>query len=221
MAEIARGMGSNQLDWYDAEEIFDEMSELTPSYSGMTYYEINKQHGLQWPCDESSPNGTPMLHSRRFATSNGRARLIAVHHEEIDEPADADYPLLLTTNRLHFHYGCGSMTRKSPLLERETPAGILYINPEDAKELGIHHHSTVGIRSRRGYVETRAMVTEDVPPGLVSMPYHFREAPSNQLTNNAQDPITEMPELKACAVAVTPVIPEREPRDINSLRREP
>jgi predicted molibdopterin-dependent oxidoreductase YjgC len=34
------------------------------------------------------------------------------------------------------------------------------------------------------------------------MPYHFREAPCNRLTNNAQDPISKMPELKACAVAV-------------------
>ncbi|MEI8597110.1 hypothetical protein P4S64_03750 [Vibrio sp. M60_M31a] len=34
------------------------------------------------------------------------------------------------------------------------------------------------------------------------MPYHFKEAPSNQLTNTAQDPVTKMPELKACAVEV-------------------
>jgi formate dehydrogenase major subunit len=35
------------------------------------------------------------------------------------------------------------------------------------------------------------------------MPYHFREAPSNRLTNDvALDPISRMPELKVCAVAV-------------------
>jgi formate dehydrogenase major subunit len=37
------------------------------------------------------------------------------------------------------------------------------------------------------------------------MPYHFREAPSNCVTNDALDPLSRMPELKVCAVAVEPV----------------
>lgn len=205
LAAIAKGLGSQQLDWQNAQQIFDEMASVTPSYSGMSYPAIKQQQGLQWPCNSDHPNGSSVLHTTRFATQSGRAQLIPVHHVSIDETPDEQYPLLLTTNRLHFHYGCGSMTRKSPLLERETPAGILFINPVDAAQYGLQQYSAVGIRSRRGYVQTRAMLTDDVPPGVVSMPYHFREAPSNQLTNNAQDPVTKMPELKACAVAVSPL----------------
>ncbi len=123
---------------------------------------------------------------------------------------------MLTTNRLHFHYGCGSMTRKSPLLERETPAGVLFINPVDAKALQLQRFAPIGVRSRRGYLETRAMITDDVPPGLVSMPYHFKEAPSNQLTNTAQDPLTKMPELKACAVSVFPLPPPIKRRKLRN-----
>jgi len=44
----------------------------------------------------------------------------------------------------------------------------------------------------------------------LSMPYHFKEAPSNFLTNNAMDPSTEMPELKVCAVNIIP-LPENQP----------
>ncbi len=218
LAAIARQFGSDQLNWESTEEIFNEMAALTPSYSGMSYPKLDKSHGLQWPCDEQHPLGTAILHRDSFATSSGKAQLIGVHPIAIDEPADDQYPLILTTNRLHFHYGCGSMTRKSPLLERETPAGILFINPQDAKAKAIRHLDPVGVRSRRGYLETRAMCTEDVPPGLVSMPYHFREAPSNQLTNAAQDPISKMPELKACAVAVSPLEPDCLPRNIDALR---
>jgi len=94
------------------------------------------------------------------------------------------------------------MTRKSPLLERETPKGLLFINPQDACKLNIHPQTAVRISSRRGKVETYAVVTDEVPPGTVAMPYHFKEAPSNQLTNNAQNPVTKMPELKVCAVKV-------------------
>lgn len=202
---LAQYMGSKQLNWANSEQVFNEMASLTPSYNAMTYPKIIQQQGVQWPCTKDSPNGTRILHQHNFPI--GKAKLIAVNYTDIDESADAQYPLQLTTNRLAFHYGCGSMSRKSPLLERETPPGILFINPIDAEQLNIGHQTEVAVRSRRGYVETRAMITDDVPVGLVSMPYHFKEAPSNQLTNTAQDPVTKMPELKACAVQVTPLAP--------------
>lgn len=58
------------------------------------------------------------------------------------------------------------------------------------------------MRSRRGALVTRAIVSDQVPPGVVAMPYHFHEAPSNVLTNDALDPISRMPELEVCAVQV-------------------
>ena len=76
------------------------------------------------------------------------------------------------------------------------------MHPEDAIVLGLQQHSPVTIYSRRGEVDTCVELTPDLPPGLVSMPYHFHEAPCNRLTNTAQDPVTKMPELKACAVRV-------------------
>jgi len=220
IADIAKAMGSDQLNWPDTEAVFDEMVSVTPGYSGMTYSLIKQNYGLQWPCNEEHPKGTHILHKSSFPTENGKAKLMEVNSISIDEPVDKDFPLLLTTNRLHFHYGCGSMTRKSPLLERETPAGILFINPLDAQLLGIDHLVPIGVRSRRGYLETRAVCSEDLPQGLVSMPYHFREAPSNQLTNTAQDPMTKMPELKVCAVSVVPLPKGQEPRDIDTLHAE-
>lgn len=217
LAAIAQQLGSEQLNWNDNEAVFQEMAQLTPSYSAMNYPKMDRHNGLQWPCSPEAPDGTPVLHSKTFPI--GKAHLIPVHPIEIDEDTDSEYPLLLTTNRLHFHYGCGSMTRKSPLLERETPAGILFINPMDARNLSVTHRSPVSVKSRRGYVETRAMLTEDLPPGLVCMPYHFREAPSNQLTNTAQDPVTKMPELKACAVSVQPLsAPPRPVDEIHQLK---
>lgn len=218
MKALAERLGSNQLSWLNSEEVFNEMTSLTPSYQGMSYEAIDREQGLQWPCNQDAPEGTDILHRNSFPI--GKAKLIPVHYTEIDEPADDQYPLLLTTNRLHFHYGCGSMTRKSPLLEREIPPGVLFINPDDARSLKITRYAPVGVRSRRGYIETRAMITDDVPPGLVSMPYHFKEAPSNQLTNTAQDPITKMPELKACAVAVFPLPSGQDPKDVQRLWEE-
>ena len=67
------------------------------------------------------------------------------------------------------------------------------------------------MRSRRGVLETRIEYHDDLPRGTLSMPYHFSEAPCNRLTNDAQDPISKMPELKACAVALEALAPGQAP----------
>ena len=86
------------------------------------------------------------------------------------------------------------------------PEALLWINPVDAAARSIVTGTAVRLRSRRGEVATRAHVSTDVPPGLVAMPYHFGEAAVNRVTNHeALDPLSHMPELKVCAVAVEPI----------------
>jgi formate dehydrogenase major subunit len=197
-AHLGRPMGFSS-----AEAIFAEMARLTPQYGGMSYARLERPGGLQWPCPDAEHPGTPILHRERFP--HGRAWLLPVRDTPPAERPDAEYPLQLTTARLHFQYGSGSMTRRAPLLERENPRGVLWINPVDAAARGIGAGAPVRIRSRRGEVTTRAVVSDEVPPGMVSMPYHFAEAPSNRLTNDHDlDPLSHMPELKVCAVAVEP-----------------
>ena len=209
LGELAARMGYPGMLWRDSEAVFDEMAALTPIFSAMNYPLLDTRRGLQWPCDSEHPQGSPILHQQRFPL--GRGRFFAVSQVDVDELPDAEYPFALTTHRLHFHYGCGSMTRKSPLLERETPEGLLFMHPEDAAKLGLSQHQGVRVRSRRGCLETRVQLSDDLPRGTLGMPYHFREAPCNRLTNNAQDPISKMPELKACAVAVEALLPGQAP----------
>ena len=215
LSELAKEMGLPELmNWQTSEQIFDEMTQLTDSFSGMSYPRLEQNNGLQWPCNKEHPDGCRCLHSSTFPI--GKGKLISVDHEPTDEVPDHDYPFWFTTMRLHFHYGCGSMTRQSPLLERETPNGLLFIHPQDALDLGLKSHQGVTISSRRGCVETRIEISDQVSPGLLSMPYHFKEAPSNLLTNNAMDPSTEMPELKVCAVKLVP-LPENQPPRSSAL----
>lgn len=210
LSALAACMGYSGMDWPDAEAVFAEMTALTPLFSAMDYPALAVAHGLQWPCDAAHPQGSPRLHERGFP--RGRGRLLPVSQVPLDEVPDAEYPFAFTTHRLHFHYGGGAMTRQSPLLERETPLALLFMHPADGVALGLNERQAVRVRSRRGRLETRVHLTDDVPPGTLAMPYHFREAPCNQLTNPAQDPISRMPELKACAVAVEPLTPGVTPR---------
>lgn len=211
VSELAAEMGfANIMDWQSSQQIFDEMAGLTNAFKGMSYPLLKKHDGLQWPCNQDSPLGTRCLHRDTFPI--GRGQLITVDQVTTDEIPDTQYPFWFTTMRLHFHYGCGSMTRKSPLLERETPEGLLFIHPQDAHDMGLTNHQAVAVKSRRGYLETRLLISEQVAPGLLSMPYHFKETPSNLLTNDAMDVTTEMPELKACAVSLCALPTGQSPR---------
>jgi len=115
---------------------------------------------------------------------------------------DDEYPLLLTTGRVLYHYHTGTMTRLAKGTLERCPESLVEINPQDAVRLGIESGKMVVVSSRRGRVKAKAAVTSRSPEGIVFMNFHFREAAVNLLTNPALDPIAKIPEYKVCAVRV-------------------
>ena len=118
------------------------------------------------------------------------------------ESPDEDYPFVLTTGRQLYQLHTGTMTRKSPAINQKSPTGYVEINSEDAKELSIQNGDILQVTTRRGKVTTPAKVTEDIGKGWLFMPFHFKEAPANMLTNDALDPIAKIPEFKDCAAKI-------------------
>jgi formate dehydrogenase (NADP+) alpha subunit len=162
--------------------------------------------GIQWPCPTSEHPGTPIMHVNQFTCGEGR--FVPLHYRPSAELPDEDYPLILTTERSLFHYHTGTMTRRVPGLNKLRSEELVEINPKDADNLSISDGEMVTVYSRRGEVTARAKVTEDSPPGVISMTFHFAESPTNALTNAALDPISKTPELKVCAVRVEKVRPK-------------
>jgi formate dehydrogenase major subunit len=60
----------------------------------------------------------------------------------------------------------------------------------------------VKVSSRRGSIKVKARISEGISRGVVFIPFHFKEAAANVLTNTALDPISKIPELKVCAVKI-------------------
>ena len=58
------------------------------------------------------------------------------------------------------------------------------------------------VSSRRGRIEIPIKITEKVKKGSVFIPFHFKEAAANVLTNPAVDPVAKIPEYKVCAVKI-------------------
>ena len=164
---------------------------------------LERPEALHWPCPSEDHPGTAMMHVEKFAHPDGLGIFSPLEEQGPVETPDEEYPLILTTTRLLFHYHA-AMTRRASTLDREVPTGYVEINTEDAAKLGIINKEKVKVKSRRGEIEIPARVTDDIIEGIVNIPMHFRECSANILTNAAAiDPRSGMPEYKACAVAVS------------------
>ena len=193
---VARKMGYN-MSYDSAEAIMEEIANLTPIYGGIHYDRLD-DFGLQWPCPSRDHPGTKYLHKDTF--TRGKGKFHAVDYLPPAEMPDEQYPFILTTGRIYYHFHTRTMTGRSESLNREAPEGYIEINPADAKELNIRHGGKVKVSSRRGQVITKALVTDKVPSKTLFMPFNFGEAPANMLTNPALDPVAKIPEYKVCAV---------------------
>lgn len=117
------------------------------------------------------------------------------------EITDKAYPLILTTDRSLYHYHT-VMTRRAEGLDELDKEELIKLHPVDAEQFGVKDGQWVEISSRRGKIKARAKVTNICQPGLVSMTFHFVEAPTNEITNPALDPIAKIPETKVSAVKI-------------------
>jgi len=198
ISELSREL-SYPMEYESSAEVMEEIALLTPIYGGM-FHDRLSPWGLQWPCKDRGDGGTPFLHKYSFA--RGRGRFIPVAHQEPGETPDSAYPLTLITGRNYHQYHTGTMSRKTPRLNRECGEGLLEITPADAEARGIGDGDLVRLRSRRGEIVARASVCHTVNPGTVFMPFHFSESQVNQLTTAARDPLAKCPEYKVCAVDV-------------------
>jgi len=199
--QLAQSMGSNQFNYTSPEEIMEEIAKLTPIYGGISYERLDKGEVLAWPCLTKEHSGTRFLHKEAFP--RGKGRFFAIDFKEPAEMPDTEFPFILTTGRLMFHYHTGTMTRKIPSLNSEVSAGFMEISPQDAKRLGVGDGEKVVVRSRRGEIQISASITEKVAPGVVFIPFHFAESAANVLTSRVLDPEAKIPELKVCAVNIS------------------
>lgn len=199
LCEIATRAGYDGMQYNNPSEVMDEIAHLTPIYGGVSYERIDNI-GIQWPCPDKDHPGTPVLHSGRF--TRGLGKFIPVEYRPSAELPDVEYPFILSTGRCYFHFHTGTMTRRTRLLDREEPHPYIEIHPEDCENLGIRNRQLVYIRTRRGEVKAEARITDRVKQGVLFMPFHFKEAPANRLTNNALDPVAKIPEYKVCAAQV-------------------
>jgi formate dehydrogenase alpha subunit len=201
LTRLANEMGAG-WSYAAPSEIFDEMAALTPQYAGLTHARL-EGGGIQWPCPTPDHPGTPILHVGKFA--RGLGLFSVVDFQEAAELPGEEFPLILSTGRVLFHWHGGTMSRRSPVLDSLAPAAEVEIHPDDAKKYSIQAGGMVRVVSPRGAVVAQALITRRSPPGTVFMTFHFAEAAANLLTAKNIDPVAKIPEYKVSAIRIEPV----------------
>ena len=201
LCELARRLG---LDWAYAHprDVFAEMAGVMPSLHGISWARLERDGAVTYPCaDETSP-GRDIVFGDRFPTASGRGRFVPAQVLPPGEPVDVDYPLVLTTGRQLEHWHTGEMTRRSVVLDAIEPGPVAAMSPAELDRLGVAAGGRLRIETRRGSVVCTARADADVPRGMVFVPFAYREAAANLLTDPRLDPFGKIPEFKYCAARV-------------------
>jgi formate dehydrogenase major subunit len=192
------------MHYQSPDQIFAEFADLTSSYQGLSYDNLGSA-GKLWPCpDPEHGDGTAVLFGDGFPTPSGRGKFVPCAFAPAKELPDEEYPLVLNTGRLLEHWHTGTMTRRAAALDALQPGPFVEVHPDDLARLGIGDGDPVMVRSRRGAIQLPARASRAVAPGCAFIPFHFREAAANMLTNDVLDPYGKIPEFKFCAVRIEP-----------------
>jgi formate dehydrogenase major subunit len=133
-------------------------------------------------------------------------------------PPGTEFPVVATTYRLTEHYLSGPMSRFNSWLNELQPEMFVELSPELAALRGIVHAGWMTVKTARGRIEARAMVTRRMRPLLVDgrvihqigIPFHWGFAGqtvggnANDLTSLVAEQNTSMHEGKGFACQVEP-----------------
>ncbi|RKX82936.1 MAG: formate dehydrogenase subunit alpha, partial [Spirochaetes bacterium] len=190
---------SSGFEFSSASEIWDEMAELVPAFGGISHSRLETEGGVHWPCPDMNHPGTPYLFTDTFPRGRGLFNVLELRMDS--EQPTPEYPYILSTGRVLYHWHGGTMTRRS-VLDKIYPKALMEINPEDAHRDGFENGQTVTVSSLRGSVSVEVKISDRSPKGVVFIPIHFSETIVNELTNDLRDPVAKIPDSKISAVKI-------------------
>lgn len=190
----------------NAAGVFEELKILSKGrlcdYSGMSHEQLEKQRGMQWPCNADYPEGSQRLYEAGvFQHPDGRARLIPLPFVDNNERPDAAYPFWLNSGRLVEQWHTRTKTGKIGNLNKFSPTPFMEMNPRAAAKLGIEAMDYVRVYSRRDSAVVLVQLSERVAPDAVFIPMHYFNC-INRLALGLLDPYSRQPAYKQSAVRI-------------------
>jgi anaerobic selenocysteine-containing dehydrogenase len=205
--ELGKRMGYAEFfPWKTEEEVIDFF--LAPS--GLTREQLTNE------CTEGAYYAEKKYIQGRYSTPSRKIELysetllengydpIPHHVEPSKSPVSTPelfekYPVILTTGSrvpeyTHTQLRVGGVQ----ILKKTAPEPLGEIHPETAKKYGISDGDIMTVETVKGRIKIKARTTEDLIPGILSIPHGWAEANANELTElEPRDPVTGYTEMKA------------------------
>jgi anaerobic selenocysteine-containing dehydrogenase len=106
--------------------------------------------------------------------------------------------ILTTGSRVPEYTHSQFRVRGVSTLEKAAPEPLAEIHPETAKKYGISDGDMMTVETVKGRINIKAQTTEDLMPGILSIPHGWANANANELTElEPRDPVTGYTEMKA------------------------
>ena len=173
-ADIAARRGAG-WSYASAEDVMAEIAASVPAYSAVTYAQLGKGFGLQWPCDARHEEGTTRL------SVDDMPRRLAFSPAEpgFRTPAVSEaYPFLLMAGKATYFWHRNNVMKKTHIPKREYnallllyPKGFVELAAADAARIGVRDRSAVNVVSAGGSMRVAVRISEDVKPGTAYVPY--------------------------------------------------
>ncbi len=192
----------------------DEVVELELKPSGLNYREL-KEEKVAGAYYMEKQYGMDSLQVKGFPTPSKKIEIYSETLEKagfdplptylepdqspLGNPQMAQgYPLVLTTGAriLYFTHG---QHRNIGGLKEKSPEPFAEMNPKTAQPFGIKNGDWIIVESNRGQIKVKALLTEDMRPGVVSIPHGWpKDANVNLLTDiHCREPIMGYPQMKS------------------------
>jgi ferredoxin-nitrate reductase len=123
-----------------------------------------------------------------------------VENRVLSEKTSLEFPFILLTGRTRDQWHSGTKTNLPRTLLKHKPLNFCEINSKNAKDLGIKDGDNIRIISKRGQIESVALITDDIKLDTIFIPVSNRKI--NYLTNDLYDKDSLQPDYNHSAVKI-------------------
>jgi assimilatory nitrate reductase catalytic subunit len=213
MAELARRLGHGEaFGWSGPAAIFREHAALTAfENDGARKLDLGHVATISDADYDAMP---PLVWGRapfadgRFSHPDGRARLIAVEQQPID-----DGPMTLNTGRYRDQWHTMTRTGLSPRLSQHRREPLVEMEPEDGYWHGLVDGDLARVTTAQGSSIFRVSLTSAQRRGDVFVPIHWTDRTASGgraglLPDNRVDPISGQPGFKLTGARIDKISPQ-------------
>jgi len=186
--DLARLMG-RPMEYGSSEQIFNEMAQVVPGYSGLSYGRLEKEWGVQWGFESQGER-------KIYSPQAGKGGAPRFHVVDFKLPDKGDMPFTLAAGKImkeYFHY-----TGDLDALKR----GVALMNPADALDIGLEDSGTVTITSPAGSIMFQVELETDIPQGMLFIPFHPSKEKVGALISSEIESVSGIPAYKSAGVKI-------------------